>query len=345
MRPLRRAPVSAIDERAFHRWIAAHLPAGRSGLLPIGDDAAALRPPKGAIVVLTTDALVEGTHFVSGSPPHAIGSAAAGVSLSDAAAKGARPVGILLALLVPRGTPRRWAEAVLRGAEAAGSRFSAHVVGGDTKPSPVRAVVGTVVGWGTAKSLAPRAGVRAGDVLVTTGTVGRGGAAWRRWRSRRAHPHRSDLLALLEVRPRVHEGVVLASRAHAMIDTSDGLADAAGLLARASQVRLVLDPSRIPWDRTMATLSRATRERVGFFGGDYELLAAVPSSAVPRAIRAVERVGGALTVVGHAELGRGAFLSTASGLRPLPPAGWRPFEVARGGSRAMRHLRKAVSLK
>lgn len=276
--------------------------------------------------MLTTDALIEGTHFAAGSPPRSIGAAAAGVSLSDAASKGARPAGILIALLLPPGTSRHWAESVLRGAEAAGARFDAHVVGGDTKPAPVRAVISTVVGWGTAGSLAPRSGARPGDLLVTTGSVGRGGSAWRRWRTHRGG--RRDLLALLDVRPRVREGLALAPLVHAMIDTSDGIADSAHLLARASRVRLLLDPDRIPWDRSIAALPRAAREEAGFFGGDYELLAAVPSSALRRAVRAVGSVGGRLHVVGRAERGTGAYLSGPSGLRPLPSAGWSPFQRA-----------------
>ncbi|NNN17884.1 MAG: thiamine-phosphate kinase [Thermoplasmata archaeon] len=321
-----KASAAPIDERGFHRWVASHLPAGRTGALPIGDDAAALRPPRGSVAVLTTDALIEGTHFAAGSPPRSIGAAAAGVSLSDAASKGARPAGILIALLLPPGTSRHWAESVLRGAEAAGARFDAHVVGGDTKPAPVRAVISTVVGWGTAGSLAPRSGARPGDLLVTTGSVGRGGSAWRRWRTHRGG--RRDLLALLDVRPRVREGLALAPLVHAMIDTSDGIADSAHLLARASRVRLLLDPDRIPWDRSIAALPRAAREEAGFFGGDYELLAAVPSSALRRAVRAVGSVGGRLHVVGRAERGTGAYLSGPSGLRPLPSAGWSPFQRA-----------------
>ncbi len=321
-----KASAAPIDERAFHRWVASHLPAGRTGALPVGDDAAALRPPRGSVAVLTIDALIEGTHFVAGSPPRAIGAAAAGVSLSDAASKGARPAGILIALLLPPGTPRLWAESVLRGAEAAGARLGAHVVGGDTKPSPVRAVVSTVVGWGKAGSLAPRSGARPGDLLVTTGSVGRGGSAWRRWRTRRGARGRGDMLALLDVRPRVREGIALAPLVHAMIDTSDGIADSAHLMARASNVRLVLDPDRIPWDRSIAALPQAAREEAGFFGGDYELLAAVPNSALRRAVRAVGATGGRLRVVGRAERGTGAYLSAPSGLRPLPTAGWRPFQ-------------------
>ncbi|MGC2788726.1 MAG: AIR synthase related protein, partial [Thermoplasmata archaeon] len=123
-----------IREREFHRWLARTLPSGRGGLLPLGDDAAALSPPPGRVAVVSTDTLVEGFHFLPKSPPARVGAAAAGVSFSDLAAKGAVPDAILLALVLPRGSPRSWAEAVVRGAERFGSRFGAHVVGGDTKP-------------------------------------------------------------------------------------------------------------------------------------------------------------------------------------------------------------------
>ncbi|MGI0130880.1 MAG: AIR synthase related protein, partial [Thermoplasmata archaeon] len=72
-----------VREREFHRWLARTLPAGRSGLLPLGDDAAALRPPTGRVAVVSVDTLVEGTHFLAASPPEKVGAAAAGVSLSD----------------------------------------------------------------------------------------------------------------------------------------------------------------------------------------------------------------------------------------------------------------------
>ncbi|MCI4328527.1 MAG: AIR synthase related protein, partial [Thermoplasmata archaeon] len=69
--------------------------------LPLGDDAAAVRLRPGRVALLTTDALVEGTHFLAASPPRDVGSAAAAVSLSDVAAKGGRPVALLLDLLLP----------------------------------------------------------------------------------------------------------------------------------------------------------------------------------------------------------------------------------------------------
>ncbi len=321
-----RGPPAPVREREFHERLARTLPAGRTGLLPIGDDATALRPPPGRVAVVSTDTLVEGTHFLPNSPAERVGAAATAVSLSDVAAKGAAPDAVLLALVLPVGTPSAWAEAVVRGAERFGARFGAHVVGGDTKPGPVRAVVSTVLGWGREAHLAPRTGARPGDLLVTTGTVGRGGVAAARLTAAGPSSRRA-VVDLLDVRPRVREGIALAPLSHALIDTSDGLAEAARLVAAASRVAVVVDESRLPLAPGVRALARSPERRreVAFYGGDYELLAAIPRPAWPRARAAVRRVRGRLTVVGAIEVGRGAWLRTGRRRTPMPAPGWQPF--------------------
>jgi thiamine-monophosphate kinase len=316
-----------IHERHFHAWLARHLPAGRRGLLPLGDDAAALRPPAGRVAVLTTDALVEGTHFLPGSPPARIGSAAVAVSLSDLAAKGARPAAVLLAVIVPPGTPRAWAQALALGAERTAAHYGASLVGGDTKPGPVRTVVSSALGWGRARHLAPRSGAREGDLLVTTGVVGRGGGAAAGLATRRPLPS-GALAALLDVRPRVLEGQVLVRWAHAMLDTSDGLAEATRLLAASSRVRAVVEERRLPLAPGLRRLARSAvgRRTLAFFGGDYELLAALRPSDLRPAGQAVRAAGGHLTRIGWVERGSGAWLATSTGLLPMPDPGWIPFE-------------------
>ncbi len=316
----------AIDERRFHDWLARELPAGRTGLLPLGDDAAAIRVPAGKVAVLSIDSLVEGTHFRPRAPPRRVGAAAAGVSLSDLAAKGAEPAALLLAIVVPVGTPQAWAEEVIRGAEEAGERFGMRLVGGDTKPGPVRTVVSSVVGWAREGSLAPRSGARPGDLLATTGSVGRGGVAAARL-GRMKHPDPRALSGMLDVRPRVAEGTALVHWAHAMLDTSDGLAEASRLLAEASHVRVEVDEDRLPLAPALRdpNLSTSERRRSTLYGGDYELLLTLPARGFPAARRAVRRVGGRLTAIGRVARGRGAWLGSGGRMRPMPPAGWQPF--------------------
>jgi thiamine-monophosphate kinase len=317
-----------IDERAFHRWLARRFPATRKVTLGIGDDAAAISPPAGKVAVLTTDTLVEATHFLAESPAARIGRAAAAVSLSDAASKGADPAGLLLSLILPPGSSWTWATQVVEAADRESRRFGAPLVGGDTKPGPVRAVVSTILAWGRPEHLAPRSGAEPGDLLVTTGEVGRGGwAAHRLARARGAAARRRALVDLLEVHPRVREGGALAPFAHAMLDTSDGLADSARLLAEASRVRVTVEDETLPLLPALraAKLAPTARHAIAFYGGDYELLATLHPSVLVAAQRAVRRAGGRLTPIGLVEHGHGAFLSAGRKPSPMPAGGWRPF--------------------
>lgn len=320
---MRRRSPAPLSERRFHRWLARTLRGGPGSLLPLGDDAAALRVPPGAVAVLSTDSLVEGTHFLPGSPPELVGRAAVAVNLSDLAAKGAAPAGVLLALLLPPETPVDWARRLIRGAAAEAKRAGTTIVGGDTKPSSRRAIVGTVVGWADPRHLVPRRAARPGDRIVVTGTVGRGGAAYDRLQRRRGVPRPSDLARLLSVEPRLAEGRWLATRAHAMMDTSDGLAESAHLLAEASGVALELDAARIPWDPGLGR-PRPTDPAwlaTACFGGDYELFAAVP----PRAGRIPGRIA---TEIGRVRAGRGVTIRIGGVPRRLGRGGWQPFAAA-----------------
>jgi thiamine-monophosphate kinase len=320
-----RPRAARIDERGFHRWLQRHLPAGRRGLLPLGDDAAAVPLSGRRALLLSSDALIEGTHFLPGTPPRALGEAAANVNLSDIAAKGGTPQALLVDLLIPATTPLAWAKSVVAGTESAAARWGAHVVGGDTKPSRTPAVVVTVVGFADRAHLAPRSGARPGDLLVVTGPVGRGGAA--ALALRRGHLTKEELRSLVDVHPRVREGPILARHAHAMIDTSDGIADASHLLAEASHVRVTIEAAAIPITPRLRGRLRGPRQEldVAFFGGDYELLAALPPDRVGAARRGLARFGCPLTVVGRVDRGRGAHLDIGGRVTPLPRAGWRPF--------------------
>jgi len=320
------ASPAVFSERAFHAWLARGARPSSGIPLPLGDDGAALRLRPGRVALITTDALVEGTHFLGGSPPKLIGRAVASVNLSDVAAKGGRPLGLLPDLLLSPATPARSARDVVESARREMRRWGADLVGGDTKPSAARAVVGTILAEAEPGRLAPRTGARPGDALLVTGTVGRGGAAAARLG--RGRVETSTLEGLLTIDPRLREGRVLVRFAHAMLDTSDGIAESARLLALASGVRVVVDRELLPDDPAVRRLPVDRREAALFFGGDYELLASVPAPRAAAAIRAVERVGGTATLVGRVERGRGAFLRRGNAVGAMPRAGWDPFRWA-----------------
>jgi thiamine-monophosphate kinase len=215
----------------------------------IGDDAAQL----GEGLVVTQDALVERVHFrLDWISWRDLGWRAAAVNLSDLAASGADPEGLLVTLSAPAETDLIDILELYEGIAETG----VPVVGGDLSRAEV--VMLSVTALGRSVRVPGRAGARPGDELVVTGRLGAAGAAFRRQSY---------------VRPplRLAEGRELAADAHALLDVSDGLAVDAGHIASRSGCRVVVELERVP------LASGAELEDLGF-GEDYELLAAVPKA-------------------------------------------------------------------
>jgi thiamine-monophosphate kinase len=242
----------------------------------IGDDAAQL----GEGLVVTQDALVERVHFrLDWISWRDLGWRAAAVNLSDLAASGAEPEGLLVTLAAPVETELHDILDLYEGIAETG----VPVVGGDL--SRAEEVILSVTAFGRSARVPGRAGARPGDQLVVTGRLGGAGAAFRRQSY---------------VRPplRLAEGRELATDAHALLDISDGLAVDAGHIAARSACRVVVELERVP------LASGAELEDLGF-GEDYELLAAVPERGRFAPIgRCEEGAGVAVTLNGEAfELG------------------------------------------
>jgi thiamine-monophosphate kinase len=212
----------------------------------IDHDAAQL----GGGFVVTQDALVEDVHFrLEWISWRDLGWRAAAVNLSDLAASGADPEGLIVTLAAPGATPVEEVIELYEGMAETG----VPVLGGDT--SEAERLVLSVTAVGRSERVPGRAGAQPGDRLVVTGPLGAAGAAFRERRY---------------VRPplRLAEGRALASHATAMLDVSDGVAVDAGHIARRSGCRVVIDLDHVP-------LAPGARVEDLGFGEDYELLAAV----------------------------------------------------------------------
>ncbi len=286
-----------------HRWIARlarrldAAPASPRVLLGVGDDAAAVRVG-GRTLLLTTDALREGTHFRAGwLRPAEIGRRAFAVNASDLAAMGAVPRFALLALEAPPRIPVADLDALTAGFVGAARRAGAVLVGGNLTAGPGLAVTATLLGEPVGR-IVGRAGARAGDALFVTGTLGAAGAAVRRLRRGRR--------ARLPAPPsRLRAGAVLARVAHAMIDVSDGLAQDLGHLCRASGVAAEVELARLPVAPSCRRdLGRDARAFAATAGEDYELLVALPPRAARRSAPLARRAGCRLTCVGRVLAGR-----------------------------------------
>ncbi|MFD1787301.1 thiamine-phosphate kinase [Sphingomonas floccifaciens] len=270
------------------------------GALGLADDAARLDS-----FVLTTDLLVEGVHFLPDDPPGDVAWKLLATNLSDLAAKGATPEGVLLGMPLHS---RDWDAAFIDGLDTALRHFGCALLGGDTV-SGGRTYALTAIGRA---AIAPmRSGARPGDIAWVTGTIGdagaglaiaRGAAGPERLRDRYRRPT-----------PRLVEGLALAPLVTAMMDVSDGLLIDAGRMASASGCAVAIDLTRIPLSDAYAVWS-GDRIAAATAGDDYELLFALPPGVTPPV---------AATAVGRFAVGHGLTLTDDGVPVPLPDRlGW-----------------------
>jgi len=292
----------------------------------LGDDCALL-PVGGRTLAISIDLSLEGVHFrTDWLSFREIGWRATAAALSDLAADGAAPLGVLVSLGVPWNAHRVTGRAshavqIMSGVGAAARSVGAKVLGGDLVRSG-RYLVDVCV-LGLAARPVRRSGARPGDGLWVTGRLGGAGlalAALRTGRGRRLAPALRRRFA--HPLPRIAAGRWLARRGgRAMIDISDGLAADAGHLAAASGVRVEIELERIPRWPGVPPLAAARS------GEEYELLVALPRSFGTAGARAFRRATGlALTQIGRCTSGRGLRV-TDDGRRITPPRGFDHFGV------------------
>ena len=232
-------------------------------------------------LVMTTDTMVEGVHYLPTDPPADVAWKLLAVNLSDLAAKGAEPEGVLL------NYPLRDADWDRAFFDAFGEALAAHrcaLIGGDTvtlPPAAPRVLTLTAIGRDTPAPA--RSGARAGDALWVTGPIGDAGAGLA---IARGEPGPAALLASYRRPvPRLAEGRLLAHHVHAMSDVSDGLLLDAARMAAASGLAVTIDLGEIPLSPAYAAHRGDTRESrlaAATAGDDYQLLFAAPPDFRPR---------------------------------------------------------------
>ncbi len=255
--------------------------------LGLWDDCAALTPLPGTDIVLKTDPIAEGVHFLPGDAPEDIAWKALAVNVSDLAAKAARPLAYLLALSLPAAPRRNWLERFAKGLGEAQACFGITLIGGDTdrRPGPITISV-TVLGEVPTGQMVRRAAARPGDVLFVSGTLGDAylglrlclepnlGAAWN------LSQQEQDSLRQRYLRPQPRLALREALRAHASaaMDLSDGLVKDLARMVRASVASAEVSLPRLPL--SPAALKAVAAEpalltSLATSGDDYEVLAAV----------------------------------------------------------------------
>jgi thiamine-monophosphate kinase len=269
--------------------IARHFrPLAGEGALGLTDDAALLSPPPGRELVLAADAMVAGVHFLPDDPPETIGRKLLRVNLSDLAAMGADPLGYLMTIALPRGTPDSWLEAFTLGLARDQAEYRLSVLGGDTVSTPGPLTLSlTILGTVPPGQALRRTGARPGDEIWVTGTIGDGHLGLAAARGTLVDPdgYLADRYRLPQ--PRLSIGRALRGVATACMDVSDGLVQDLGHLCRASDCGAVIHASWIPRS-TAAQDADISALITG--GDDYELLFAAPPGSLPSGMAAT-RIG------------------------------------------------------
>ncbi len=286
------------------------------GAFNLVDDAAILKGSDDDIVV-TTDAIVEGVHFLSDDPPDTVARKALRVNLSDLAAKGATPAGFVLTLAL-RAADDAWLKPFARGLGEDAGLFGCPLLGGDTVSTPGPLMISiTAFGRIPPGKMVHRSGAKPGDRVVVTGTIGdaslglgilRGGAAATALADDAAA--KQMLVGRYRVpQPRTALAKVVREHASAAMDVSDGLAGDLAKLCAASGVSAAIDAPSIPLSTAAATL--LTRGTVGIEtivsgGDDYEILCAVPENRFDALAEAARLAGVAVTSIGTVIAGASA---------------------------------------
>ncbi len=278
---------------------------GAFGLI---DDAAILQT-SGEDIVVKTDAIVEGVHFLPDDPPDTVARKALRVNLSDLAAKGAAPAGFVLTLAL-RSAEEGWLAPFARALGEDAREFGCPLLGGDTvsTPGPVMISIAALGRVPTGR-MVRRNGAKPGDRVMVSGTIGdaslglnirKGGAAGAALASDVAA--REMLIGRYRIpQPRTPLAVALREHASAAMDVSDGLAGDFSKLCAASGVSAVIDLTNVPLSAAAAGLVErgvAGIEALISAGDDYEIVCTVPEAQCAAFVEAARCVSVPVTSIG-----------------------------------------------
>ncbi|MCX9085040.1 MAG: thiamine-phosphate kinase [Candidatus Methanoperedens sp.] len=286
------------------------------------DDCAVLDLGGDELLLLTTDMLHRKTDFPHQMTGWQIGWMSVAVNLSDIASKGARPLGILMAMGLSPDTELDFLEDIIKGMDDCASKFNTHILGGDTDSHDELTMTGTALGLIKKDLLVHRNGAKPGDMVCVTGNLGSAGAAI--MSLDKGIPVKPKILkALLEPVPRINEGIALVGTCavSSMMDISDGLALSLHDIGRASNVGFMIYEERFPVRPEVTDLFKDDEllQAVIYTGGDFELLFTVPHEKIE-----IVRSVCPLTVIGEV-IKKGIFIQKKGKIEELKSKGYEHF--------------------
>ena len=308
-------------------------PLAGEGSLGLKDDAAMIAAWLGHDLVVTTDAVAEGTDFFAFDPAGMVAQKALRVNLSDLAAKGAAPHGYLLSIALPPSITGDWLKIFAQGLARDQAQFGIILLGGDTARTegPLSISI-TAFGFVPSGGMIRRQGAQPGDHVYVTGVIGDSGgglAIFKRENHSLTEQQRDALIACYRLpEPPLSFGAMLRGLASASVDVSDGLLADMGHVARASGISLVIDAAAVPrsdalrafWGDGEAAILRAVTA-----GDDYQIAFTAAPADHDAVMAAARDAAVTVTRIGRVEAGEGVELVLNGRSVAVPRSGYVHF--------------------
>lgn len=324
-----------LGERKIIEIIQGHLEMMPKMPVPFGDDVSAYSIGNGNIAVLKTDMLVDKTDVPPGMSLWQAARKAVVMNVSDFAAKGVKPLVILVSLGLPRKLTEKDIEEIGEGLNAGAREYNAYIVGGDTNEASDLVISLSVFGTTKKSGLMLRSGAELGDKVGVTGFFGKTSAGLKILLDNFEAPQkiRKTLVdSVLTPYARLKEGLALSQTeaVTACIDSSDGLAWSLHEIAKASNVGFLVNTlPTAKMVKRFAEINKLDPTELTLYGGEeYELVLTVKPRFWKKAKKAVERVGGKLLPIGKVTAEKQVLLETDGKRSTIEPRGWEHFKNA-----------------
>jgi len=298
-----------------------------------GDDVSGCDLKDGRLAILKTDMLVDKTDVPPSMSLWQAARKAVVMNISDFAAKGVKPIAILVSLGLPIKLTRRDIEEIGKGLNAGARQYDAYIIGGDTGEASDLVISLSLFGIAKKDALILRSGAKPGDLVAVTGPFGKPTAGLKILLDGfKAHGENRKILveSVLIPHARLKEGLALSKTKAitATIDSSDGLAWSLHEIANASKVGFLINKLPIAEEaEEFAEINRLDRLELTLYGGEeYELVLTIKPNLWRKAEKAVEKVGGKLLSIGRVTAERQVLIEIDGKRRVIEPRGWEHFK-------------------
>ena len=302
--------------------------------IPFGDDVSAISIDGDKLAVLKTDMLVGKTDVPFGMSLRQAARKAVVMNISDFAAKGVKPLIMLVSLGLPRGFNKKEVMEIGKGLNEGAREYDTYIIGGDTNESSDLIISCSLLGFSDKEKLVSRFGARPGDLVAVTGKFGKTAAGLRILLERLSAPKKIEEILIESVlmpKARLKEGLALSRTGGvtASIDSSDGLAWSLYELSDASDVGFTIN--NVPIAREAIEFARIygfDPLELGLYGGEeYELIVTIKPELWGKVEEAVKKAGGSLLKIGVATKDKKIILKAKGETRPIDRRGWEHFKT------------------